>query len=42
MGAILHGCYRYPSQTAVDNELIWSDFYTAIALHKFVGESTAD
>ena len=31
-GGVLHGCYRYPERVAVDNELIWSDFYVAAAL----------
>ncbi|MEQ9815505.1 MAG: glycoside hydrolase family 88 protein [Azospirillaceae bacterium] len=31
-GAIVHGCYRHPREIAVDNELIWSDFYVASAL----------
>jgi unsaturated chondroitin disaccharide hydrolase len=31
-GGVLHGCYRYPQGLAIDNELIWADFYTAAAL----------
>jgi len=31
-GAIVHGCYRHPREIAVDNELIWSDFYVVSAL----------
>lgn len=31
-GGILHGCYRHPYGLAIDNELIWTDFYTAAAL----------
>ncbi len=31
-GGVAHGCYRYPQGLAIDNELIWTDFYTAAAL----------
>jgi len=31
-GAIAHGCYRFPTGIATDNELIWTDFYVAAAL----------
>ncbi len=32
VGGVLHGCYRRPRQIAVDNELIWTDFYVMAAL----------
>lgn len=28
-GMVLHGCYNYPGDYAVDNELVWTDFYVA-------------
>ena len=31
-GAVLHGCYRHPTNVATDAELIWSDFYVAATL----------
>jgi unsaturated chondroitin disaccharide hydrolase len=40
-GAILHGCYRFPSRVAVDNELIWSNFYVALALDSLLANDGA-
>lgn len=31
-GAILHGCYNKPGGYAIDNELIWTDYYVAFTL----------
>ena len=31
-GAVIHGCYSHLHGVATDNELIWTDFYTAAAL----------
>jgi unsaturated chondroitin disaccharide hydrolase len=31
-GMVLHGCYDRPSEYAVDNELVWTDYYVAKAL----------
>lgn len=33
-GMLLHGCYEKPSDTAIDNELIWTDYYIAYTLHE--------
>jgi unsaturated chondroitin disaccharide hydrolase len=35
-GAVLHGCYRYPRNIAIDAELVWGDFYVAAALDQLV------
>lgn len=31
-GMVLHGCYDRPSEYAIDNELVWTDYYVAKAL----------
>jgi unsaturated chondroitin disaccharide hydrolase len=35
-GAIQHGCYVKPSDYAVDNELIWTQYYVAWTLHRLL------
>jgi len=35
-GAVLHGCYRHPTNIATDAELIWTDFYVAAALDQIL------
>jgi len=35
-GAIEHGCYVKPSEYAVDNELIWTQYYVAWTLHRLL------
>lgn len=38
-GMLLHGCYSKPKNYAYDNELIWSDYYLAMALDNYLTES---
>jgi unsaturated chondroitin disaccharide hydrolase len=35
-GMILHGCYEKPSNYAIDNELIWTNYYVAYLLHDLI------
>ena len=35
-GMLLHGCYSKPKNYAYDNELIWSDYYLAMALNNII------
>lgn len=37
-GMLLHGCYNYPGDYAVDNELVWTEFYVARALQHVLEE----
>ena len=39
-GMVLHGCYSMPGDYAVDNELIWTDFYVARALWRYLDAGT--
>lgn len=32
-GMVQHGCFVRPSEFAMDNELVWTDYYVAYALH---------
>lgn len=38
-GMLLHGCYSKPKNYAYDNELIWSDYYLAMALDNYLEEN---
>jgi unsaturated chondroitin disaccharide hydrolase len=40
-GMILHGCYEKPSNTAVDHEHIWTDYYVAYTLHNLLQSGIA-
>jgi unsaturated chondroitin disaccharide hydrolase len=35
-GMLLHGCFSKPKQYAFDNELIWSNYYLAFALDRYI------
>ncbi len=41
-GAVLHGCYDKPGGYATDDELLWTEYYVAAALHRLArnGEET--
>lgn len=38
-GMVLHGCYSMPGDYAIDNELVWTDFYVARALENALAET---
>jgi unsaturated chondroitin disaccharide hydrolase len=35
-GMVLQGCYSMPGDYAIDNELIWTDFYVARSLCRYL------
>jgi unsaturated chondroitin disaccharide hydrolase len=41
-GMVLHGCYDRPSEYAIDNELIWTNYYVAKALRTLGSLSKRD
>ncbi|MFB6105571.1 MAG: glycoside hydrolase family 88 protein [Halobacteriaceae archaeon] len=38
-GMVLHGCYDKPGEYATDNELVWTDYYVAYALHDLLART---
>lgn len=41
-GMVQHGCFVRPSEFAMDNELIWTDYYVAYALDDLLSSSRFD
>ena len=33
-GAVRHGCFNFPGEYAIDNELVWTDYYVARTIHE--------